>query len=108
MIGMKHTLIYVVSILALNMLISCGKPKQIASVRLNGKEVLYQVKEEHIVIAATQVVIGENCISLEFTADDQSLNRRDEFLLPSRRLCWIPAGMKFFVVPYLSTCTKTC
>lgn len=57
-----------------------GKPEQVASVLLNGRKVPYTVKDEHIVIGAKDVANGENRVTVEFTANDQSLNRRDEFL----------------------------
>lgn len=57
-----------------------GEEEQVASVRLNEKDVPYTVKDEHIVIDAKEVAAGENCVAVEFTASDQSLNRREEFL----------------------------
>lgn len=57
-----------------------GEPEQVTSVLLNGRKVPYTVKDEHIVIGAKDVVNGENRVTVEFTANDQSLNRRDEFL----------------------------
>lgn len=57
-----------------------GDPDQIFSVLLNGRDVSYQLKNEHIIIDPEQVLVGENHISIEFAATDQSLNRRDEFL----------------------------
>lgn len=57
-----------------------GEPEQVASVLLNGRKVPYTVKDEHIVIGAKDVANGENRVTVEFTANDQSLNRRDEFL----------------------------
>jgi hypothetical protein len=57
-----------------------GEPGQVSSVLLNEKEVPYTFKDEHIVIDAGEVSPGENRVSIAFTAIDQSLNRRDEFL----------------------------
>lgn len=57
-----------------------GEPEQIKSVQLSGKEVSYTVKDEHIVLDAKNVAEGENRVEISFTATDQSLNRRDEFL----------------------------
>ena len=57
-----------------------GNASQVASVLLNGGEVPYEVKNEHIIILAERSVVGENKVSVEFTPADQSLNRRDEFL----------------------------
>lgn len=57
-----------------------GESEQVASVLLNGRKVLYTVKDEHIVIDTREVANGENRVTIEFMANDQSLNRRDEFL----------------------------
>lgn len=57
-----------------------GESEQVASVLLNGRKVPYTVKDEHIVIDTREVTNGENRVTIEFTANDQSLNRRDEFL----------------------------
>ncbi|MDO4754978.1 MAG: M1 family aminopeptidase [Parabacteroides sp.] len=57
-----------------------GEAKQITSVCLNEKEVAYAVRDEHIVIEETAVYEGENRVEISFVANDQSLNRRDEFL----------------------------
>ena len=57
-----------------------GDASQVASVLLNGREVPYEVKNEHIIIPAERSVVGENKVSVEFTPADQSLNRRNEFL----------------------------
>ena len=57
-----------------------GESEQVASVLLNGRKVPYTVKDEHIVIDTREAADGENRVTIEFTANDQSLNRRDEFL----------------------------
>ena len=57
-----------------------GGAEQIVSVLLNDKEVTYSVKDEHIVIDKYAVSEGENRVKVVFIANDQSLNRRDEFL----------------------------
>ena len=57
-----------------------GEPEQVVSVLLNDKEVAYSVKDEHIVIDKQAVSEGENRVKVAFIANDQSLNRRDEFL----------------------------
>lgn len=57
-----------------------GEPSQVALVLLNGMPVPYEVKNEHILIAAERSVIGLNKITVDFIPADQSLNRRDEFL----------------------------
>ena len=43
-------------------------------------EIDYKLHNEHIVIAKEDVVAGENRLSIEFDIDNQSLNRRDDFL----------------------------
>ena len=57
-----------------------GEKNQVKSVRLNGKPVDHEVRQEHIFIDENYVAIGENTVTIEFISDDQSLNRRDEFL----------------------------
>lgn len=57
-----------------------GEASQVASVLLNGQQVPYEVRNEHIIIPAGRGKIGENKINIVFTPADQSLNRRDEFL----------------------------
>lgn len=57
-----------------------GDSSQVLSLSLNGKEVPYEVKYEHIILSAEQGVIGDNDVSVTFIPADQSLNRRDEFL----------------------------
>ncbi len=49
-------------------------------VTLNGEEVDYRFENEHIIIDHSRSVRGENWIGIEFVSDDQSLNRRDDFL----------------------------
>ena len=57
-----------------------GEQEQVTSVTLNGGDIPYEVKDEHIVIASDWVAVGENRVAIAFTPADQSLNRRDEFL----------------------------
>lgn len=57
-----------------------GEASQIASVALNGEQVPYEVRNEHIIIPADRSKVGENEVNIAFTPADQSLNRRDEFL----------------------------
>lgn len=57
-----------------------GKPEQIKSIQLNGQKVNGTVENEHIRIDTKEIAKGKNRITIEFTAGDQSLNRRDEFL----------------------------
>ena len=57
-----------------------GGQEQVRSLSVNGKEVPYEVRDEHIRIAANWMEIGENRVEIAFMPADQSLNRRDEFL----------------------------
>lgn len=52
----------------------------IKSVEMNGKEVDYKVYNEHIIIPQSASLKGENVVYISYTADDQSLNRNDEYL----------------------------
>lgn len=56
-----------------------AEASQIHSVKLNGSVVRYTLQQEHILLASSSR-IGENSVEISFTAADQSLNRRDEFL----------------------------
>lgn len=53
---------------------------QVHHVSLNDAPVPYTVEREHIIIPKSAVQKGENRIQIDFTANDQSLNRREEFL----------------------------
>ena len=46
----------------------------------NGKETVYELCNEHIIIPASSLRKGHNSIEILFTAADQSLNRNEEFL----------------------------
>ena len=52
----------------------------IEKVIANGKETIYELRNEHIIIPASSLQKGHNSIEILFTAADQSLNRNDEFL----------------------------
>ena len=52
----------------------------IEKVIANDKETEYELLNEHIIIPASAIQNGCNCIEILFTAADQSLNRNDEFL----------------------------
>lgn len=71
-----------------------GTPEQILSLSLDNKIVPYKIENEHIIIPADRVLIGENRVNIEFIAADQSLNRRDEFmytlLVPDRARTLFP------------------
>lgn len=53
---------------------------QVSAVTLNGMDVPYEVKSEHIWIDKAATVAGENQVAISFVSADQSLNRRDDFL----------------------------
>ncbi|MGL4853393.1 MAG: hypothetical protein ACRC3Z_12250 [Phocaeicola sp.] len=57
-----------------------GEASQITTLLLNGKEVPYEVVNEHILVQATEADKGTNSLAIDFIAHDQSLNRREEFL----------------------------
>ena len=57
-----------------------GNSSQVVSLLLNGAEVDYEVKHEHIYIASSHTRVGDNEVLITFAASNQSLNRRDEFL----------------------------
>lgn len=49
-------------------------------VKVNGKNVPYKIIHEHIFVGSESILAGENTIQVAFTPEDQSLNRRDEYL----------------------------
>lgn len=53
---------------------------QIDSLFINGKKAEYIFENEHIILSGQQFGKGENSIAVHFSAADQSLNRREEFL----------------------------
>ncbi len=57
-----------------------GDSLSIRQVRLNGRTVPYEFRNEHLWIDARETVAGENRLEVAFTPQDQSLNRRDDFL----------------------------
>jgi aminopeptidase N len=57
-----------------------AEPEQVLFVKLNGKSIAYRFEDEHIIIEANEVASGENHLQIAFIPNDQSLNRRDEFL----------------------------
>jgi len=52
----------------------------IGDVIMDGNRVEYRFINGHILIPGKYISVGENCITLEFTPCDGSLNRSDEFL----------------------------
>ena len=67
---------------------------QIKNVTVDGAPAEYSFKDEHIVVSEKSVKEGKNNILVEFVADDQSLNRRDDFmytlLVPDRARTLFP------------------
>lgn len=51
--------------------------ENIKAVEVNGEVASYQFVNEHIIVSGRK---GKNIIKIKFTASDQSLNRREEFL----------------------------
>lgn len=54
--------------------------QNVRDVYVNGAVAQCRMRNEHIIIPASCVVAGNNNIALSFVADNQSLNRNDEFL----------------------------
>lgn len=52
----------------------------IRSLTMNGDSTAYEVRNEHIILPEAAIRAGKNSIDISFTADDQSLNRNDEYL----------------------------
>lgn len=57
-----------------------NESKQVQTVFKSGKAISYQFINEHIVIPAQHLEVGENTIEIEFIAGDLSLNRSDDYL----------------------------
>ena len=55
-------------------------PALVKSISINGDNIRLNAVNEHIVIPEKHTVAGKNQLRLVFTAGNQSLNRRDEFL----------------------------
>lgn len=56
------------------------KADHLKQVLVNGKAVTINFKNEHLVIAAHDLLLGNNRISIEFVAGNESLNRNKDFL----------------------------
>ncbi|MFQ5569820.1 MAG: M1 family aminopeptidase [Rhodothermales bacterium] len=54
--------------------------EKVEAVRAGGEPVDFDVTSGHIVIPASALQVGENAITVEFTAGESSLNRNPEFL----------------------------
>ena len=71
-----------------------AESSQVKKVTVDGNPAEYTFEDEHIVVSETSVKAGVNNIKVEFVADDQSLNRRDDFmytlLVPDRARTLFP------------------
>ncbi|TPE46320.1 M1 family metallopeptidase [Pontibacter mangrovi] len=56
------------------------KPEHLNQVWLNGKQLEAKLENEHIVLPAKELKVGENEVKIEFIAGDLSLNRNEEYL----------------------------
>jgi aminopeptidase N len=50
------------------------------AVAVNGRPVAIDYRNEHLVLPASALRIGQNEVKIDFTAGDQSLNRNDDYL----------------------------
>ncbi|OKL40378.1 M1 family metallopeptidase [Pontibacter flavimaris] len=55
-------------------------PDHLKQVWLNGKQLEVRLENEHILLPAKELIVGENEVRLEFIAGDLSLNRNEEYL----------------------------
>ena len=53
---------------------------KLKSIKINGKKAVINHQKEHIIIAKTALVLGENSIEIFFDAGEKSLNRNADFL----------------------------
>ncbi len=65
--------------------------ERIRSVRMGGSDVTFDFADGHLTIPASATRAGENEITIEFVAGDDSLNRNDEFLYT----LFVPARAQF-------------
>jgi len=57
-----------------------GSRESVGRVTMNGADVTFDLRDEHLVIPAAATVRGENEVRIAFTAGDGSLNRNPDFL----------------------------
>lgn len=57
-----------------------ASPTAVRSMHVNGGTTACDLRNEHIIIPADKTRKGENEIRISFTAGDQSLNRRDDYM----------------------------
>lgn len=53
---------------------------QVKQVLINGKEAIYSIRDEHIIVDTRSETGEEPVVSISFVTHDQSLNRRDDYL----------------------------
>ncbi|QNE40042.1 aminopeptidase [Hymenobacter sp. NBH84] len=56
------------------------KPDHVGRITVNGQPQPLTVQQEHLVIPASALRVGENRVAIDFTAGDLSLNRNPEYL----------------------------
>lgn len=54
--------------------------KKVINVNVNDTDIAPDIRDEHILIPASSLVVGPNQVSIHFIAGDSSLNRNPEFL----------------------------
>ena len=54
--------------------------ENILGVEIKDRAIAYTASNEHIIIPKSEIERGDNCITLHFNVDNQSLNRNKEFL----------------------------
>ena len=54
--------------------------ENILGVERDAEPLKHHIESEHIIIPKSEVEAGDNCISIHFKIDNQSLNRNEEFL----------------------------
>jgi len=53
---------------------------EVSAVTVNGTSMTPDMRNEHLIVPKRLIESGENAVEIEFTAGEQSLNRRDKFL----------------------------
>ena len=54
--------------------------ENILAVERDAEPLKHRIESEHIIIPKSEIEAGDNCISIRFKVDNQSLNRNEEFL----------------------------
>lgn len=63
-----------------DLIIDFWELENVREVHVNDETCSYELRNEHIIIAASDLREGDNCVHIEFVAGNQSLNRSDEFM----------------------------